>query len=147
MVTQDANVGGELPLRIGLHVGDVVVQDDDLMGDGVNIAARIEGVAEPGGVALSRQVYDQVRDRLDVAFSDKGEVELKNIARPVQVFLVAGAKASPGPAALPLPGKPSIAVLPFQNMSGDPEQEYFVDGMVEDIITGLSRIKWLFVIA
>jgi adenylate cyclase len=144
---QEANGNGGLQLRIGIHLGDVVVQGDDLMGDGVNIAARIEGVAEPGGVALSRQVYDQVRDRLDVAFSDKGEVELKNIARPVQVFLVAGAKASPGPAALPLPGKPSIAVLPFQNMSGDPEQEYFADGMVEDIITALSRIPSLFVIA
>lgn len=145
---QQANASGALPLRIGIHVGDVVVQGDDLMGDGVNIAARIEGVAEPGGIAISRAVHEQVRDKLDVAFLDKGEVALKNLARPVHVFAVLAERAV-GAAMVPLalPDKPSIAVLPFQNMSGDPEQEYFVDGLVEDIITGLSVNKSLFVIA
>jgi adenylate cyclase len=146
---QQANVGGALPLRIGIHLGDVVVQGDDLLGDGVNIAARVEGIAESGGVAISRAVHEQVRDKLDLDFVDKGEIELRNIARPVQVFVVGGAVAGPAPAAGPLslPDKPSIAVLPFQNMSGDPEQDYFADGMVEDIITGLSVNKSLFVIA
>jgi adenylate cyclase len=144
---QDANGTGRLPLRIGIHVGDVVVQGDDLLGDGVNIAARVESVADPGGIALSRAVHEQVRDKLDLAFIDKGEVELKNITRPVHVFVVGGERAVAQPTALPLPDKPSIAVLPFQNMSGDPEQEYFVDGLVEDIITALSRFKLLFVIA
>ena len=145
---QQANAEGELPLRIGIHVGDVVVQGDDLMGDGVNIAARIEGVAEPGGIAISREVHDQVRDKLDLGFEDKGEIELKNMARPVHVFSIAGSKPTAATApALALPDKPSIAVLPFQNMSGDPEQEYFADGVVEDIITALSRFQSLFVIA
>jgi len=136
-----------LQLRIGIHVGDVVVQGDDLMGDGVNVAARIESVADPRGIALSRQVHDQVRDKLDLAYIDKGEIELKNIARPVQVFVVGGEKTATQVTALPLPDKPSIAVLPFQNMSGDPEQEYFTDGISEDIITELSRFRELFVIA
>jgi adenylate cyclase len=140
--------GGPLSLRIGIHLGDVIVQGDDLLGDGVNIAARLEGIAEPGGIALSRQVHDQVRDRLDAAFEDRGEIELKNIARPVHVFAL-GDRAAPPTSApvLALPDKPSIAVLPFQNMSGDPEQEYFTDGIVEDIITELSRFRELFVIA
>jgi adenylate cyclase len=146
-VIQEANATGRLPLRIGIHVGDVVVQGDDLMGDGVNVAARIEGVADAGGIALSRAVHEQVRDKLDIQFSDKGEIELKNIARPVQVFVIGGAKQPEPAPVLALPDKPSIAVLPFQNMSGDPEQEYFVDGLVEDIITALSRFKSLFVIA
>jgi TolB-like protein/Tfp pilus assembly protein PilF len=144
---QEANAAGDLPLRIGIHVGDVVVQGDDLMGDGVNIAARIEGLADAGGIAISRQVRDQVRDKMDVGLIDKGEVELKNILRPVRVFTVNGTKAPAQVNVLTLPDKPSIAVLPFQNMSGDPEQEYFADGMVEDIITALSRTKALFVIA
>jgi adenylate cyclase len=140
--------GGALSLRIGIHVGDVVVQGDDLLGDGVNIAARLESIAEPGGIALSRQVHDQVRDRIDAAFEDRGEVELKNIARPVHVFVLSGGKIVPAAIpALALPDKPSIAVLPFQNMSGDPGQDYFADGMVEEIITALSRTKVLFVIA
>jgi TolB-like protein/class 3 adenylate cyclase/Flp pilus assembly protein TadD len=141
----------KMRLRIGIHVGDVMVEGDDLMGDGVNIAARLESIAAAGGISVSRAVHEQVRDRIDVAFDDKGEIALKNIARPVQVFSVAGAKqAAESPAAAPplaLPDKPSIAVLPFQNMSGDPEQEHFADGMVEDIITGLSRSRALLVIA
>jgi TolB-like protein/class 3 adenylate cyclase len=142
----------KMRLRIGIHVGDVMVEGDDLMGDGVNIAARLERIAVPGGISISRAVHDQVRDRIDVAFDDKGEIALKNIARPVQVFAVAGPKQSSPKAAelaspLALPDKPSIAMLPFKNMSGDPEQEYFADGMVEDIITELSRFRGLFVIA
>jgi TolB-like protein/tetratricopeptide (TPR) repeat protein len=144
---QEANSQGHLPLRIGIHVGDVVVQGDDLMGDGVNVAARVEGIAEPGGIAMTRAVHEQVRDKLDFGFADKGEIELKNIQRPVQVFVTEGAKVDSQATALPMPDKPSIAVLPFQNMSGDPEQEYFADGMVEEIIAALSRVHWLFVIA
>ncbi|WP_426442401.1 adenylate/guanylate cyclase domain-containing protein [Bradyrhizobium genosp. P] len=142
-----------LDLRIGIHLGDIVAEaDGDLMGDGINLAARIEGVAAVGGISLSQAAYEQVRDRLDVFFTDRGEVLLKNIARPVRLFDVANLGAAPARAAevpktLALPDKPSIAVLPFQNMSDDSEQDYFCDGMVEDIITGLSRIKWLFVIA
>jgi adenylate cyclase len=142
---QDANGQGRLPLRIGIHVGDVVVQGDDLMGDGVNVAARVEGIAEPGGIAITRAVHEQVRDKLDLGFMDKGEIELKNIQRPVQVFVTGGPKVDAG--TLTLPEKPSIAVLPFQNMSGDPEQEYFVDGLVEDITTALSQNRGLFVTA
>jgi adenylate cyclase len=141
----------KIRLGIGIHVGDVLVEGEDLMGDGINIAARLESIAAPGGISISRAVHDQVRDRIKITFDDKGEVALKNIARPVQVFAVAGAKSAVSikvtPSALALPDKPSIAVLPFQNMSGDPEQEYFADGMVEDITTALSRTKWLFVIA
>jgi adenylate cyclase len=140
----------KMRLRIGIHVGDVMVEGDDLMGDGVNIASRLESIAAPGGISVSRAVHDQVRDRIEVSFDDKGEITLKNIARPVQVFALAGAKESGSVRTAPvlaLPDKPSIAVLPFQNMSGDPEQEYFADGMVEDIITALSRVKSFFVIA
>jgi adenylate cyclase len=141
----------KMRLRIGVHVGDVLVEGDDLMGDGVNIAARLEGVAASGGISISRAVHEQVRDRIDAAFDDNGEVALKNIARPVQVFALAATRPSllkaPPASPLALPDKPSIAVLPFQNMSGDPEQEYFADGIVEDIITALSRVKWFFVIA
>ncbi|SEP24393.1 adenylate cyclase [Rhodospirillales bacterium URHD0017] len=144
---QEATRQDRLTLRIGIHVGDVVVQGDDLMGDGVNVAARVEGIADPGGIAITRAVHEQVRDKLDLGFIDKGEIELKNIQRPVQVFVIGGVKVDSQVAALPLPDKPSIAVLPFQNMSGDPEQEYFVDGLVEEIITALSRFTSLFVIA
>jgi len=150
----ERNVGvaadSRIELRIGINLGDVIVEADDLYGDGVNIAARIEALADAGGVFVSNTVHDQVRDRLPFTFEDLGEQQVKNIVRPVRVYRVndTGAAAkSPLPAALPLPDKPSITVLPFANMSGDPEQEYFADGMVEEIITTLSRIRWLFVIA
>jgi TolB-like protein len=137
--------------RIGINLGDVIHDETRIYGDGINIAARLEGLAEPGGVLVSQAVHDQVRDRLDLAFEDLGERELKNIARPVRVFRLrtpAESKGAPAPgAALPLPDKPSIAVLPFSNMSGDPEQEHFADGIAEDILTGLARLRWLFVIA
>ena len=140
-----------IELRIGINLGDVIVEGDDLYGDGVNIAARIEALADAGGVFVSNTVHDHVRDRLPFFFEDLGEQQVKNIARPVRVYRVRDTAAkSPSalvPPALPLPDKPSIAVLPFANMSGDPEQEYFADGMVEEIITALSRIRWLFVIA
>jgi TolB-like protein len=134
--------------RIGVNLGDVIIDGDDIFGDGVNIAARLEAMAEPGGICISRTVVTQTRGKLDFPAEDLGDQVLKNIAQPVHVFRVlAEPKPMPEPAALPLPDKPSIAVLPFQNMSGDPEQEYFADGMVEEIITALSRIHWLFVIA
>jgi adenylate cyclase len=138
-----------IEFRIGINLGDIILDDDDIYGDGVNIAARLEALAEPGGICVSRVVHDQVRDKLDLAFEDMGEQQVKNIARPVHVWrLRLGAKpAVSASAPLALPDKPSIAVLPFANMSGDPEQEYFADGMVEEIITALSRIRWLFVIA
>jgi adenylate cyclase len=134
--------------RIGVNLGDVISDGDDIFGDGVNIAARLEAMAEPGGICISRTVVTQTRGKLDFPAEDLGDQVLKNIAQPVHVFRVlAEPKPMPEPAALPLPDKPSIAVLPFQNMSGDPEQEYFADGMVEEIITALSRIRWFFVIA
>jgi TolB-like protein/class 3 adenylate cyclase len=140
-----------IELRIGINLGDIIIDEHDIYGDGVNIAARIEALADAGGVFVSNTVHDQVRDRLPFAFEDLGEQQVKNITRPVRVYRVrAGAAKSPSAPAspvLPLPDKPSIAVLPFANMSGDPEQEYFADGMVEEIITALSRIRWLFVIA
>jgi TolB-like protein/class 3 adenylate cyclase len=142
-----------IELRIGINLGDVIVEGDDLYGDGVNIAARVEALADAGGVFVSNTVHDHVRDRLPLVFEDLGEQQVKNIARPVRVYRVrdtgSAAKIPVAPAqpVLPLPDKPSIAVLPFANMSGDPEQEYFADGMVEEIITALSQIRWLFVIA
>jgi adenylate cyclase len=149
----DVGADSRIELRIGINLGDVIIEGDDLYGDGVNIAARLEALADAGGVFVSNTVHDQVRDRLPFTFEDLGEQQVKNIARPVRVYRVrdggAAPKGSSAPATpvLPLPDKPSIAVLPFANMSGDPEQEYFVDGMVEEIITALSRIRWLFVIA
>jgi class 3 adenylate cyclase len=150
MVERNAGVAEEkrIQFRVGIHVGDVVEESDgDLMGDGVNIAARLEGICEPGGVVLSGAAYEHARDRINETFVDLGEKSLKNIARPVHAYCVTwdAAKSNEKPPRLSLPDKPSTAVLPFQNMSGDPEQDYFADGMVEDIITGLSRIKWLFV--
>jgi TolB-like protein/class 3 adenylate cyclase len=134
--------------RIGVHVGDVIIDGENLLGDGVNIAARMEGLAEPGAICVSAVVRDQVGNKLPVAFDDLSDQQVKNIAQAVRVYRVRMDKPAAHPVAdLPLPEKPSIAVLPFQNMSGDPEQEYFADGMVEEIITALSRIRWLFVIA
>jgi TolB-like protein/class 3 adenylate cyclase len=136
-----------IDFRIGINLGDVIIEDEDIFGDGVNIAARLETLAEPGGICVSRVVHDQVRDKLDVAFEDRGEQQVKNITRPVHVYRIPIVENAPARAPPPLPDKPSIAVLPFVNISGDPEQEYFADGMVEEIITALSRIRWLFVIA
>ena len=143
-----------IEFRIGINLGDIIKDGREIYGDGVNVAARLEALATPGGICVSRVVRDQVRDKLGFAFDDRGEQQVKNIARPVRVFDVnmAGETMiltpdSTARAPLALPDKPSIAVLPFQNMSGDPEQEYFADGMVEEIITALSRIRWLFVIA
>jgi adenylate cyclase len=141
--------------RIGIHVGDVMVRAGDLFGDGVNIAARLQALAQPGGVCVSGTTYEQVRKVLPVAFTDMGLQQVKNIEDPIRAYAARDlAEAIPGAAVaedslrpLPLPDKPSIAVLPFENMSGDPEQEYFADGMVEEITTALSRFKWLFVIA
>jgi adenylate cyclase len=153
MPERSTNVAADhrIELRIGINLGDVIVEGDDLYGDGVNIAARIEALADPGGVFVSNTVHDHVRDRLPFLFEDLGEQQVKNIARPLRIYRVriteTTARSPSAQPALPLPDKPSIAVLPFANMSGDPEQEYFVDGMVEEIITALSRIRWLFVIA
>ncbi|HYM31932.1 MAG TPA: adenylate/guanylate cyclase domain-containing protein [Candidatus Cybelea sp.] len=132
--------------RIGINLGDVVVEGDDLLGEGVNVAARLEGIAEPGGIVVSDSAYQQVRDRVSAQFADMGEQPLKNIARPVHAYRILAEGVAQKPA-LPLPDRPSIAVLPFQNMSGDPEQEYFADGIAEEIITALSRFRQLFVIA
>jgi adenylate cyclase len=138
-----------IKLRIGVNLGDVIADGDDLYGDGVNIAARIEALADAGGVFVSATVYDHVRDRLPFGFEDRGEQQVKNIARPVRVYrvLLGDVASKLGEPPLPLSEKPTVAVLPFQNMSGDPEQEYFSDGIAEDIITDLSRSRSLFVIA
>jgi adenylate cyclase len=151
--------------RIGINLGDVIVEEDDIFGDGVNVAARLEALAEPGGICISRVVRDQIRDKLPYAFEDMGEQQVKNISRPVRVFAVclgpragacpwqgtggphAGGTPAVQPTPLPLPDKPSLAVLPFQNLTGDADQEYFVDGMVEEITTAIARLPWLFVIA
>ena len=137
-----------IEFRIGINVGDVIVDDQgDIFGDGVNIAARLEGIAQPGGICISEDAYRQLRGKLDANFQDAGEQEFKNIAQSVRVYSLQPSSGTTGAPALALPEKPSIAVLPFQNMSGDPEQEYFADGMVEEIITALSRFRQLFVIA
>jgi adenylate cyclase len=154
MAERNAGIQGErrMDLRIGVHLGDVLIDGDDIIGDGVNIAARLEGIAEPGGICISEDAFRQVRGRVDAEFDDIGEQSLKNIARPMRVFVARiGGKAAKAPASetpvLPLPDKPSLAVLPFQNMTGDAEQHYFVDGMVEEITTAIARLPWLFVIA
>ncbi len=137
-----------IQFRIGINIGDIIIDGDDIFGDGVNIAARLEGLAEPGEIWVSRMVREQVRDKLSVTFEDMGEREVKNIARPVKAFRVMtkGTTAAASHKAAPEEG-PSIVVLPFTNMSGDPEQEYFSDGISEDIITDLSKIPGLLVIA
>jgi TolB-like protein/class 3 adenylate cyclase len=150
IATENAGVIADEPMqfRIGVHVGDVMVDGHNLLGDGVNLAARLEALAEPGAICVSAVVRDQVGNKLPLVFDDLGEQQVKNIAQAIRVYRVQTSTPVAQPVAvLPLPGKPSIAVLPFQNMSGDPEQEYFADGMVEEIITALSRIRWLFVIA
>jgi adenylate cyclase len=149
----EAPSGRRIEVRIGVHQGDVVVEGTDLLGDGVNIAARLEALAEPGGICISGRVHEDATGKIALDAKDMGEQSLKNIARPVRAYRVSApehpgqAKCDAGRPALPLPDKPSIAVLPFQNMSGDPEQEYFADGMVEEIITALSRVRSFFVIA
>jgi adenylate cyclase len=154
MAARNSDAAQKITFRIGINIGDIIIDGDDIFGDGVNVAARIENECEPGEVYLSGSAFEQVRGKTGFAFDDLGERSLKNIDRPVRIFGVrpprssAPAKSPTEPEkALPLPDKPSIAVLPFTNMSGDPEQEYFADGMVEYIITALSRIRWLFVIA
>ncbi len=139
-----------IQFRIGVNVGDIIIEGEDILGDGVNIAARIEGIAEPGGISISEDAWRQVQGKVAANFVDAGEQSLKNIARPVRVYHVElGKQGTTEPIApiLPLPDKPSIAVLPFQNMSGDSEQDYFCDGLVEDIITTLSKLPGLRVIA
>ena len=142
-------------LRIGINLGDIIVEGSDIYGDGVNVAARLEALADPGGIWVSGTVFDSVKGKVSLEFSDLGEQQLKNIDEPVQVYQIAldtgvdaseAASTSSAPV-LELPDKPSVAVLPFNNMSGDPEQEYFSDGITEDIITELSRFASLFVIA
>ncbi len=139
--------------RVGINVGDIVIDGDDILGDGVNVAARMEGLAEPGGIAISGNAHEQIQGKLVVAFEDGGAQQVKNIAKPVRIYHWSEDDADRQPdvarteGALPLPEKPSIAILPFINMSGDPEQEYFSDGITEDIITELARFRSLFVIA
>jgi adenylate cyclase len=155
MCERNADVPQEkrIQFRIGVNLGDVIIEGRDLYGDGVNIAARLEGIAEPGGICISQTVLNHARGKIAFEFEDLGEQALKNIVQPVHVYRLllnssrGSTVARSSEAALALPDKPSIAVLPFQNMSGDPEQEYFADGMVEEITTALSRFKWLFVIA
>ncbi len=155
MLGREADLPDErrIRLRIGVNLGDIIVEGSDIYGDGVNVAARLEGLAEPGGICISGKVYEEVGKKLPTAFEDLGEQEVKNIAEPVRVYRWTDAAADPMPGmagaegAPPLSDKPSIAVLPFTNMSGDPEQEYFSDGITEDIITALSRISGLLVVA
>jgi adenylate cyclase len=154
-IQQRPNESNGLRLRIGLNLGDVIIEEGgDLLGEGVNIAARLESLAEPGGILISDKIVREVEGKVEAAFEDRGEQLLKNISKPVRSYAVrttagasSGLSITLGNKPLALPDKPSIAVLPFQNISGDPEQEYFADGIVEDIITALSRFKSLFVIA
>ena len=147
----DRGAGEQMRFRIGIHVGDIIVQGDNLFGDAVNVAARLEALAEPDGIYVSGTVQDHIGSKLLVKFIDLGPQQVKNITQSIRAYQVRNdTSRTVTPAlgsSLPLPDKPSIAVLPFANMSGDPEQEYFADGMVEEIITALSRIRWLFVIA
>jgi adenylate cyclase len=151
MAEREAEVGEErrIQYRVGINLGDIVIDGDDILGDGVNVAARLEGLAEPGGVCISDVVHQSVVGKLDLAFEDLGEQQVKNITKPVHAYRVVVDRmpTSPSTAPLPLPDKPSIAVLPFDNLSDDPQQEYFSDGMAEDLITDISKISGLFVIA
>ena len=148
MITRNADVPTEMRIefRIGINAGDIIIEGGDIFGDGVNVAARLEALCEPGGICVSHRVREDTQDKLDIAFEDIGEQQLKNIARPVRVYQVRLDDAPARPP-LALPDKPSVAVLAFENMSGDPEQEYFADGISDDIITELSRFSDLFVIA
>jgi TolB-like protein len=148
MITRNSDVPSEkrIEFRIGINAGDIIIEDGDIFGDGVNVAARLEALCEPGGICVSHRVREDTQDKVDIAFEDGGEQQLKNIARPVRIYR-ARLDEAPRRPALALPDKPSIAVLAFENMSGDPEQEYFADGISEDIITELSRFSELFVIA
>jgi adenylate cyclase len=153
----DVPAGKRIEFRVGINVGDIISDDNDIYGDGVNVAARLEALAEPGGIMVSRNVYDQVRDKLSFGFEDMGEQTVKNIARPIGVHRISlgesvasttiKSAAVGTKTGLPTANRPSIAVLPFANMSGDQEQDYFADGISEDIITGLSKLRWFFVIA
>jgi TolB-like protein/class 3 adenylate cyclase len=150
MAERNANEAEDrrIEFRVGLHQGDIIVEDGDILGDGVNVAARLEGLAEPGGICVSQRIHEDAAGKVDVLFEDMGERQLKNIGRPVHVYrvLLSGTLTKKRPP-IALPDKPSIAVLPFQNMSGDPEQEYFADGIAEDVLTTLSKIQELLVIA
>ena len=138
----------DILFRIGINLGDVVVQGEDIYGDGVNVAARLEEMADPGSIVISRKVHDEIGSKLPLTYEDLGERSLKNIAAPIRVYRIAvSAAPASAPAALPLPAKPSIAVLPFTNLSADTEQEFFADGLTEDLITELSKAPGLFVIA
>ena len=148
----DGAENSRIQLRIGINVGDIIAEGDDIYGDGVNVAARLESLARPGGVCISGTVFDQVKGKLDLTFDDLGLQEVKNIAEPVRVYqwppdAVGAAADAVVERPLPLPDKPSIAALPFTNMSGDPDQDYFSDGITEDVITALSKFRWFFVIA
>ena len=152
MASSNLNVAAtrRVELRIGIHVGDIISDDGDIFGDGVNIAARLESISEPGGICVSARVQEDVEGRLDVVFKDGGEQHLKNIARPVRIYNIQFGRpeaAKTSPPMLALPGKPSVVVLPFQNISEDPAQDYFADGMAEDLTTALSRFRFLFVIS
>jgi adenylate cyclase len=140
-----------MKLRIGINLGDIIIEDDgDVLGDGVNVAARLEQMADPGGVLISGKIYEEIEGKIDRVFESRGEQQAKNLARSIRVFALAGSApqaALSKPRRLPLPEKPSIAVLPFVNMSGDPQEDYFCDGLVEDIITALSHVPRLFVVA
>ena len=137
--------------RIGINLGDVIYDDSRIYGDGINIAARLESLAEPGGICISSKVYEDVRGKIDLSYDDMGEQQLKNIAQSVRCYRVSGSKEAPSllgdTKTLALPDKPSIAVLPFTNLSGDPDQEYFGNGIAEDVLTDLAKLRWLFVIA
>ena len=142
--------GRRIEFRIGVNVGDVIVEDGDILGEGVNVAARIESLAPPGGITLSTMARDHIGNRMDVKLQDLGERKLKNIERLLRVYQVHWddeERASMEEPSQPLPDRPSLAVLPFSNMSGDPEQDYFADGLTEDLITALSQFRWFFVIA
>src|SRR5262249_14257424 len=134
-------------LRIGVNLGDVMVEGSDLYGDGVNVAARLEAMADPGSIVISQTVFHHIRGKVKFGFEDLGDQQLKNIVEPVRIYRLTTTPSSVMPTDLPLPDKPSVAILPFTNMSGEREQDYFCDGMTEDIITELSRFSSLFVIA